>query len=155
MSESNLRETIRAFIEAHSTLALATVNADGQPEIAPLFYVSDDRLNLYWLSATHVRHSTNLKTHPRVAATIYPAVWEWKDIIGAQIEGEAGAITDERIREQIMRRYLRKFKLPPEFDAAITASTLYGLRPRWIRWVDNSVRFGYKVELDLSADREN
>jgi uncharacterized protein YhbP (UPF0306 family) len=149
MNEAETYETIRAFIEAHSTLALATVNAESQPQIAPLFYVSDDRLNLYWLSATHVRHSTNLTTSPHVAATIYPAVWEWKDIIGVQIEGEAGPITDERVREQIMRRYLHKFKVPPEFDAAITASTLYRLRPRWIRWVDNSVQFGYKAELDL------
>lgn len=142
-------QIVRVFLETQSTMALATVNAEGQPETAPIFYVSDDRLNLYWLSATHVRHSVNLAANSRVSAAVYPAVWQWNDISGVQIEGTASLIRDERVREQILLLYLRKFQLPPEFDAAIAASSMYVLRPSWIRWVDNSVKFGYKVELNL------
>lgn len=147
MSEIDTRQIVQAFLETQSTMTLATVNAEGLPQSAPLFYVSDDRLNLYWISAAHVRHSVNLSAKSGVSATVYPAIWQWNDIVGVQIEGEAEAITDDRIREQIMILYLRKFQLPPSFDAAIAASTLYVLRPRWMRWVDNSVSFGYKAEL--------
>jgi hypothetical protein len=35
------------------------------------------------------------------------------------------------------------------FDSLINASTLYILTPRWIRWIDNSVEFNYKAELEL------
>lgn len=142
-----INETIRAFLESQSTLALATVNANGQPEVTPIFYVSDETLALYWLSATSSRHSLNLTAQPRVAATIYPAVWGWNDIRGVQIEGEAQAVTDERVREQILSRYLEKFPLPPAFIAAIAASTLYILKPAWLRWLDNGVSFGYKEEI--------
>jgi uncharacterized protein YhbP (UPF0306 family) len=145
----NTFQIVRAFLDTQSTLALATVNAEGQPEAAPIFYVSDDRLNLYWLSATHVRHSVNLAANNRVSAAVYPAVWQWNDISGVQMEGIASMVQDERVREQILLLYLRKFQLPPTFDAAITASSLYVLRPTWIRWVDNSVKFGYKVEMEL------
>jgi nitroimidazol reductase NimA-like FMN-containing flavoprotein (pyridoxamine 5'-phosphate oxidase superfamily) len=34
-------ETVRQFLRAQSTLSLATVNAEGTPQIAPLFYVFD------------------------------------------------------------------------------------------------------------------
>lgn len=150
MSEPDIRPVIREFLETQSTLALATVNAHGQPETAPVFYVSDDRFNLYWLSATHVNHSVNLMTNPQVSGCIYPTIWQWQDIVGLQVRGEAAVISDERIREQILLIYLRKFQLPPSFDAAIAASTLYVLQPTWMRWVNNSVKFGYKAELDLT-----
>ena len=86
---------IHSFLAAQSTLALATVNADGTPTTAPLFYVSDEELNLYWLSSPRSRHSVNLSERPNVAATIYPTVWEWQEIRGLQIEGQASAIENE------------------------------------------------------------
>ncbi|MBI5670009.1 MAG: pyridoxamine 5'-phosphate oxidase family protein [Chloroflexi bacterium] len=147
---SDTREIIRAFLDSQSTLALATVNAAGQAEVAPVFYVSDEALDLYWLSSETSRHSVNLTTRPAVAATVYPTAWNWNDIRGVQIEGEAQAVRDERIRERMLQGYLAKFLLPSSFDAIIAATTLYVLKPQWIRWLDNGVTFGYKTELDLS-----
>ena len=149
MSEQDPTAIIRAFLETQSTLALATVDSEGQPDIAPLFYVSDDQLNFYWLSAPTSRHSANLVARKRVAGTVYPSVWQWNDIVGLQVEGDAEAINDDRVREQILNLYLRKFHLPPELDAVIAASTLYRLRPGWIRYMDNSISFNYKTEINL------
>ena len=150
MNEPDIRQVIREFLETQSTLALATVNAAGHPETAPVFYVSDDQFNLYWLSGTSVAHSVNLSGHSQVSGSICPAIWQWEDIVGLQNKGEARAISDERMREQILLIYLRKFQLPPSFDSIIASSTLYVLRPTWLRWVNNSVTFGYKTELDLA-----
>ena len=140
--------TVRAFLSQHSTLALATVNAGGQPEVAPLFYLSVS-LTLYWLSSPKSRHSVNLAARPQVAATIYPAVWGWQDIRGIQIEGIADAIDDADARITLLTSYRAKFNIPLELDAQIIASTLYRLNPTWIRWLDNSVRMGYKAESQL------
>jgi uncharacterized protein len=151
LTEANaeVRQIIHHFLGAQSTLALATVNTDGQPEVAPVFYVHDEALNLYWLSSTKVRHSLNLVAHPMVAGTIYPQVWEWQQIAGLQLEGRAAAILDASQREAILRLYQDKFLLPESFAAPILASTLYQLRPRWLRWIDNGVSFGHKVVLEL------
>jgi uncharacterized protein YhbP (UPF0306 family) len=149
MTEPDTTQIIRAFLETQSTFALATIDSDGSPQIAPLFYVSDDRLNLYWLSLPSSHHSANLVRQPKVAAAIYPSVWQAADIVGVQLEGEARPIGDERIREQILILYLRKFQVPPEFDSLINSSTLYMLTPHWIRWIDNSVEFNYKAEISL------
>ncbi len=149
MSEPDNLQIIQAFLDTQSTLSLATTSPDGSPQAAPIFYVADERLNLYWLSSPSSRHSTNLVRNSKVAATIYPSVWQWNEIVGLQIEGEARPIGDERIREQILTIYLRKFQLPAELDSIISASTLYMLKPIWLRWMDNSVQFNYKTEIDL------
>jgi uncharacterized protein YhbP (UPF0306 family) len=141
-------ETVRTFLNAQSTLSLATVNADGTPQIAPLFYVSDEHLNLYWLSSARSRHSINLTERPSVAVTIYPEVWEWQQIRGLQIEGRAVAVENEE-RQQALARYRDKFTLPSAFDSQIAASNFYQLTPRWLRWLDNSVKFGYKAEVEF------
>ena len=112
---STEHEAIRAFLASQSTLALATINADGTPQSAPLFYVSDDDLNLYWLSSPRSRHSVNLTERANVAATIYAAVWDWQAIRGLQIEGRAIAIENEE-RQRILTRYRDKFTLPSSFD---------------------------------------
>jgi uncharacterized protein YhbP (UPF0306 family) len=139
--------TIRAFLESQSTLALATVDAAGNPQVAPLFYVSDDALNLYWLSSADSRHSVNLTTNARVAATIYPVAWHWTEIRGLQIEGAAHPIMDETARQEILALYYQKFDLPPGFESVITDSLLYVLKPTWVQWLNNSVRFGYKSDI--------
>jgi uncharacterized protein YhbP (UPF0306 family) len=149
MSDPDTSQLVRAFLDTQSTLALATVSLEGEPQVAPLFYVSDDQLNLYWLSSPKSRHSANLIVHPKVSAAVYPAVWQSRDIVGLQIEGQAHPIGDERIREQILNLYLRKFQIPPEFDSLINSSTLYILAPTWIRWMDNSVEFNYQSEINL------
>ena len=46
-------------------------------------------------------------------------------------------------------RSLRRAGDPPML--LIASSTLYVLRPSWMRWVNNSVEFGFKAELDLTT----
>jgi uncharacterized protein YhbP (UPF0306 family) len=149
---STERATIRAFLATQSTLALATADAEGNPQVAPLFYWSDDDLNLYWLSAETSRHSLNLARHALVAATIYPSVWEWTAIRGLQIEGQASVVSDSTRRDTILAAYKAKFSLPAAFDEQITVSSLYVLKPTWLRWLDNGVKFGYKAEYRLGGD---
>ncbi|NWF69347.1 MAG: pyridoxamine 5'-phosphate oxidase family protein [Chloroflexi bacterium] len=150
ISEREL-QTVRSFLEVTSTLALATVNADGSAQIAPLFFVADAALNLYWLSAPTSIHSVNLSARPAVAAAVYPEVWAWEQIRGVQIEGQAGAVNDSEASAAALRLYRAKFTLPAALNAQIAASTVYKLTPRWLRWLDNGVRFGYKAQGEINT----
>ncbi|RMF79152.1 MAG: pyridoxamine 5'-phosphate oxidase family protein [Chloroflexi bacterium] len=138
---------MQAFVEAQSTLVLATVTLDGHVQSAPLFFVSDADFDFYWLSSQNSEHSRNVSAHPQVAASIYPAVWQWKQIRGLQIEGAAQVVADAALRDKILALYHTKFDLPALFDQQIAASGLYMLRPTWLRWLDNSVAFGHRVEV--------
>jgi uncharacterized protein YhbP (UPF0306 family) len=143
---SDTDQAAAAFLATQSTLALATVDAEGRAQVAPLFFVSDSALNLFWLSSISSRHSLNLAARPAVAATVYAETWTWQAIRGLQIEGNAWHVDHAGQRAAILDSYRRKFELTPQFDALIAASGVYCLQPGWIRWLDNSVSFGYRAE---------
>jgi uncharacterized protein YhbP (UPF0306 family) len=146
-----MRPVLRGFLAGQSTLALGTAGlSDGRPQVAPLFFASDDDLNLYWISDPESRHSANLEDWNDTAAAIYAHTWEWAGIRGVQIEGDAMAVSDEAERKRALTLYRAKFPFVNEkFADLIAQSVVYVLRPRWIRWLDNERHFGYKQEFSL------
>lgn len=147
----DMRPVLREFLATHSTLALATAGEqDGRPQVTPLFFASDNDLNIYWISSPDSRHSVNIADWDDVAATVYEPTWEWTGIRGVQIEGTARAVIGDEERNRALTVYSGKFPFVNEkFSGLIEESTFYVLRPRWIRWLDNARRFGYKQEFTL------
>jgi uncharacterized protein YhbP (UPF0306 family) len=146
-----MRPVLRAFLAGQSTMALGTAGLqDGRPQVTPLFYASDDDLNLYWISDLESRHSANLEDWNDAAVAIYVHTWDWAGIKGVQIEGEALVVLDENERRRALALYRAKFPfVNDKFADLIAQSVLYVLHPRWIRWLDNERRFGYKQEFSL------
>lgn len=145
-------ESVRAFLAAHSTLSLATVNAQGRPQNAPLFYAADDD-TLIWVSGPHSRHSHNIAVTGRAAVTVYNETWSWHEIAGLQMEGAAHLIPTGPARERAWELYKAKFPFVVEFEAEVSRSEFYRFVPEWIRLIDNKVQFGYKEEIDLAHPR--
>ena len=89
-----------------------------------------------------------------MAATIYAHTWEWAGIKGVQIEGDALPVTDEDgERQRALALYKAKFPFVNDrFEPLMDQSVIYVLRPRWIRWLDNARRFGYKQEFRLEPN---
>lgn len=148
-----LRPLLRDFLAQQSTLVLATAGIeDGRSQVAPLFFVSDEAFNLYWVSDPDSRHSRNLEDWNDVAVTVYAHTWEWQAIQGLQIEGDAVAVIDDEERQQALALYKKKFDFVNErFEDLLEKSVVYVLRPRWLRWIDNRQRFGYKQEFSLGT----
>jgi uncharacterized protein YhbP (UPF0306 family) len=146
-----MRPLLRDFLAAQSTMALATAGlTDGRPQVAPLFFASDEDLNLYWISAPESRHSANISDWNDVAVAIYADTWEWSGIKGVQLEGDAMPVTGEDERQHALAVYRAKFPfVSDKFAELIEESMVYTLRPCWIRWLDNARRFGYKQEYSL------
>jgi len=57
-------------------------------------------------------------------------------------------------RRPIAELYTERFQLGTLFQLGISRSTLFCFRPSWIRYIDNSKRFGYKFEISLPAANE-
>ncbi|HEX3050893.1 MAG TPA: pyridoxamine 5'-phosphate oxidase family protein [Aggregatilineaceae bacterium] len=149
----DMRPVLRDFLTAHSTLAVATVGeSDGRPQVAALFFASDDQFNLYWISDADSRHSKNITGWHNVAATIYEQTWNWAGIKGLQIEGEAEVVHDADEHQHALEVYKAKFPFVTDrFAELIESNVVYVLRPRWMRWLDNERRFGYKQEFSLDV----
>jgi|DewCreStandDraft_5_1066085.scaffolds.fasta_scaffold00919_13 uncharacterized protein YhbP (UPF0306 family) len=146
----DLRRRVANYLARHTTLTLATLGSDGRPQAAPLFYASDAHLNLIFLSSPDSRHSRNLARNPAAAAAIYDEVWEWQAIRGVQIEGQVERLEGEA-RQAALALYRTKYPFIAEFAPQVEASVLYRLRPRWLRYIDNSVAFGWREEMELDA----
>jgi uncharacterized protein len=134
------------LIQSANTLALATCAEDGSPRIAPLFYIADAELRLYWFSDSRSEHSRSLKRDPRAAVTVFHQTSRWQEIRGLQMRGAVSAVRDRALRKSIAEQFSRRFALGPAFRPVLARSTLYCFEPEWIRLVDNTRRFGYKSE---------
>ena len=64
---------VRALIVRNSVIVLATTKGD-QPWVAPLEYMADEDLNLYFFSSTNARHVRHLEANSSVAATVFDHV---------------------------------------------------------------------------------
>jgi len=150
-SQSHQLDSIAALLRSQSTLALATTGDNAQPCLAPLFYIVDPALNLYWLSSPNSRHSRNLARDPAASAAVFRPTQDWNEICGVQMRGKVALIDDPLRRRALVKTYCDRFALGSVFRLAILRAGLYAFQPHWFRYSDNSVRFGYNFELTRPA----
>ena len=145
-------ETVRVFLDAHTTLTLATQGETGAPQAADLYYARlDDRLQLCFISTPSSRHVANIARDPRVACTVHAAASRWRDIRGVQIEGLCARLSGMPAA-QAWRRYVARFPFVLADAALATALAkvdIHVITPTWLRWIDNSEQLGFRVELTL------
>lgn len=146
-SDEQIRK-IEEFLQGESTVVLSVKDGQGAVHSAPLFYWPGEGLRLYWVSSGKSRHSEALQANPGVAAAVFHATFEWREIAGVQMEGTAEAVDGEE-RRTVLEGYKERFHLNNLFGAALSASTLYRFRPWWVRYIDNHTSFGQTFELTL------
>jgi len=66
-----LRESVQAIIDANSYMTLATADQHGRPWVSPVWFATDDYVELVWVSSPEARHSRNLAVRPEVAIVIF------------------------------------------------------------------------------------
>ncbi len=155
------RAAIREMLESHNTITLATC-CDGSPWAASVFFASDKDLNLYFVSDYRTRHARDIGAGADVVATANADCVDWSAVKGLQITGFA-EVVDGLARVNALRYYLMKFpdvkalfEAPKDKDEEtiaqrLKAANMYRLKPSWIRLIDNSKWFGYKVEIDCGS----
>ncbi len=148
-NKAQLIERVSAFLAKRTTMTIATVDREGKPQAADLFYVSDDRLNLYFLSGDRSHHAANLSRVNRVALTVHNDTWDWRDIQGVQIEGEARAVTDPDERDRAWSLFRRKFPFTSEYVDQIVRSNFCAVTPQWVRLIDHTHGSDYREEFTL------
>lgn len=162
--DADLRQTLSEYLTQHNTMTLATVGPDG-PAAAGLFYVSDHRFRLYFLSDPAAQHAGNLTGQPRVAVTIHEDYRDWQQIQGVQLRGVARAIDSPAERLHVLRLYVQKYPFIQSFlddprragellAHKISLSRFYQVTPDWIRWIDNRRGFSARCEFEVLPDGE-
>ena len=140
---------IRHFLAQRSTLTLATVDEEGQPHAAALFFAEAEDHTFIFLSGLKSRHSLNVAHNGLAAVTVQGETWNWREIAGVQMRGTVTLIPAGTPRERTWEIYKAKFPFVSEFETEVSRSEFYRFQPHWIRLIDNSLRFGYREEMDL------
>lgn len=154
-----LRRSVQTYLAAHNVMSLATTGPEG-PWAASVFYVHMG-WKLFFLSDPESRHSLQLRTNPRVAATINPDYTDWPEIQGVQLEGTAGLVTNPAELARGLNAYRRKYpfvghrQMPIELKSALTRARLYRILPSRLLFVDNTRGFGHREEVDIRERGEN
>jgi hypothetical protein len=144
---------VRDLLAETNALTLATLEEDGRPHATPLFFVADDRLNLYFLSEASSRHARNLTREAVAAAGLYPEVHDWREIRGLQVRGRVRLLRGAE-RERAMQLYAGRFPFVAELGDAVQLSEMLRLEPSWIRLIDNRRGFAFKQEWTFPRENE-
>lgn len=140
----------RTILEQCKTASLATVDDQGLPCAANIQFVSDDAMQLLWVSKPESQHSTNLSLKPDAAVTVYAHDDRAPNIHGLQLRGTVTVIEGgNREWHHAFEAYTAKYPFAgtmPQFREAIEKQAFYRFTPTWVRLVDNRQRFGFKVQ---------
>jgi len=148
---------LTAFLQAESVLTLS-VNDDQGPWTAPVLYVVDEDLTLYFLSSSSTRHIASLPEDGRIAASIYSDYkGDWLGICGVQMEADISQL-DKADRVAAAARYFQRF---PEvkalidnpandqekrIGAAFAKSHFFRVTPTFLRFINNADGFSSRNE---------
>ena len=153
---------IRRALAAHSTMTLAYVDEDG-PQACAVLYASEARApgadaagpTLYFVTATTTRHGRALAgPGARVAFTAQRDGQEWSALTGVQGRGGCRPL-DAGERAAAWRLYTERFPFVvanERLRGALERTTLWELRPDWLRLIDNGQGFGHKEEWERGEE---
>lgn len=140
-----------AFLKSVRTASLATADFNALPHAANIQFLCDDSCNLYFLSSEKSQHAQHIAQQNRVAMTVYDHDDRPHMIRGVQMHGECTVVVNVAKRVAVMALYCEKFPIAadPSFTPIVNRQTLYVIQPSWLRWIDNRVQFGFKLEWRL------
>lgn len=156
---SELADRVQALILSRSTITLATCSG-ASAWAAPVYYFYE-RAGFYFFSSPASRHVTDAVATGQAAGSIYSEGIGWKDIRGIQMSGSISKIVSPVEAARAIAGYLKKFSFTGDFFSGSKADLdgffgrfgvrLYCFRPRLVVYSDNSIRFGYRAEIDMPA----
>ncbi len=165
--DETVRKDIEDCLSSCRAASLATVDADGSPHAANVWYVHDADWRLYFVSSpatAHAQHIAagsapgrvvgNARRTTRVAVTIHDHCSDPTQIHGLQFHGLARALKRGTPRAAAaLELYSAKypFVLTGSFAELLALQRFYEVTPTWLRWIDNRRGFGFRVEKQLPA----
>ncbi|GAB6093858.1 hypothetical protein JCM14469_01100 [Desulfatiferula olefinivorans] len=145
----------------HSQHIITLGTCDGsQPWVSPLYYVLNSGA-FYFFSNPDSRHIVHGLGDDRVAASVHENSSGWSDIRGVQMIGTLSEAGFDMASTAAYAIYISRFSFirdmgraisPISTFAAIEASfkvKWYKYLPSRVYYLDNSIRFGYREEVDL------
>lgn len=133
---------------------LATVDADGNPWNAPVYFIYNEDYNLYWASVTQSQHSQNIKANGKVFIVVYDSTVPWSTDTGVYIEAVASEVTDPQVLAkacQLRKARVPEANQPPEAFMGDSPRRIYCAKPQHI-WLNTGDKVdGHFIDTRVEA----
>lgn len=90
-----MNEKVKILLQTVRYATVSTVDKDGEPWAAPVWYVFDDDYNVHWWSPIDSQHSKNIAHDPNVYIAIFDSTAPEGDGFGLYMRAEAGVVADD------------------------------------------------------------
>lgn len=128
-----------AFLRSKKIAVISTVSKAGQVMASTVYYVLDDKFNIYFTTKAFTRKHENIQHNPNVAVVVGTE----NEPVTAQIQGVAKRVTDTKEAQWVMgqmklifegNKYVAPlFQISPDNNNEVV---FYKITPNWIRWLD-------------------
>jgi len=102
-----LRKLIEEYLKEAKLMQFAT-SVDNQPWVCSVWFASDEKLNIYWFSATTRRHSKEVMKNNKVAGAIALPQTPEDSPRGLQFQGSAEMLTNQNDIDEAISLYSRR-----------------------------------------------
>ena len=153
-------DSVYNILESNKLLALSTLNKiDNQPNVCCVYYVFDDKLNLYFWTDPNSQHSKNISKNHKIAVDIYDSHQEWGSLLkGLQIFGISMPVSQKEVLFSgalYLKRFMKasKFiKSLKDFNSKKFDSKIYKIVINKIKVLDEA-NFGKEIYKELIIKR--
>src|SRR2546430_11920523 len=153
-------ESAKAILSQVLYITLATVGPDGLPWNTPVYAAFDEEYQFFWVSASQVRHSQNIKATHRVAIVVYDSPARAGTGKGVYIEARADEVTEEQeIIHALQALERRGWKKPLQEVMGASIHRVYKAVPEHISistvGSHNGQLFDTRATVDLKEKKMN
>lgn len=147
-----MNEKVKTLLQTIRYATISTIDSDGKPWAAPVWYVFDEDHNIYWWSPIEAQHSKNIIDNPSVYITVFDSTVPEGDGFGLYMRAEAGVAADDELDSPISlyNQSTKIFKLDRENCTSNAPTRIYKATVIQ-RWVNDGVeRNGFYIDRRVS-----
>lgn len=141
---NKLMDKVKNLLDTIRYMTISSVDSEGNPWAAPVWYAYDDRTLYYW-SSIHSQHQQNITLDPNVYITIFDSSAAEGEGFGVYARVTVVEVDQEHLESalEIYNSKAKVFKLKSSDCSAPAPSRLYGVKLGDIYVNDGDSSSGY------------
>lgn len=139
MAKVHSKESVYSYLQSHAVGVLSTISAENLPDASPIYFVTDNELNFFFLTKSHLKKSLDIDNNNHAALTVVDAA----SLITIQATGTVKEVENPEMYEKLAEVNAQEkggLHWPPPLHKLHHSGDLlmYQLTPDWLRVADFS-----------------
>ncbi len=145
---------MRSLYASTRYCVVATVDEQGKPWAAPVFYAYDNANRIYWWSDTAAQHSKNIQANSSAYLTFFDSAAAEGTAKGLYMQATADMVADDEVAaaRALYNRFAQTFSLSEQNTEGDSPTRLYVATPEKCWTNTRSTRMGKHIDVREEID---